>query len=448
MLSLVVTSAPYTARSSAMCHPRRKHIVERGTDKKSPTRYRNTVSLGEDVVAQIVANDTSLAYLQESISISKTNLLSIQLTHCGLQSAQLFSVCFRLRELDISDNDIAEVPSFEEMETLRILKLDGNRIRSISDVRFLSSRSDRGARHSLIYLRLTRNPVSSLTSYRRACLNQLPRLLGLDDHIVLTLERKEALKESLYSINNFPEFQIVKENNMYQLRNQTRYLDLSVPEQLIMVRERSDHRVLLGDINTKINCLHRMYYTLDPIVKIQLFMRRTVHERCLSALNVKVIKLQAAFRGKRLRARIDREMAELLLFAEFEEFQSNASPKKARIESLGMFGFYARIIVKYCIRYKNRMKRKRAAQCIQRCARSYMQRSRDFIDFATRERYHGFFIMTSSLKKIIQILNTLCRAKRFAGSKVLQLSSENVSIHLNLLLHNIRLKSSITRMES
>lgn len=122
---------------------------------------------------------------------SNENLLNNAIV-ATLSNKQLYTLdnttifqCKQLRKLDLSNNNLTEIPppdSWKQLSNLQILYLHDNQIQSLRCVESLEKLQN------LIYLTLYNNPVTFHEQYRPYVVNQITSLKALDHHIVADTE--------------------------------------------------------------------------------------------------------------------------------------------------------------------------------------------------------------------------------------------------------------------
>ncbi len=152
------------------------------------------------------------------------------MTRASLRDLDGISAFSVIRELYLSYNDISDVSPLAGCDTLEVLDLEGNDIDDLSSLQFLSSCN------VLSSLSLESNPVASQPEYRSTVLSWLPQLQILDD-----IGRGE-------DISHLAELRVDNENKSLNLSSPCPSMDVSIVEELELVRQGIKHgRVGLDD---------------------------------------------------------------------------------------------------------------------------------------------------------------------------------------------------------
>jgi hypothetical protein len=250
----------------------------------SPSRKRAAIKTDESLhIVQIHAISTLFSNLEQSIVLSASALISIELKNCGIQNADIFSYCANLRALCLSENAISEVPEFTNLRRLQFLDMSSNRIRFLGHVQILQS-----GMQKLVCAKFLGNPICSQTSYRQVFVEKLRSLLVLDNVLILSFER------SRYIISNRVT------------------LITSVPEALQQITAESSGSVvqLNSQLDIKVKSFYRILYATDPLAKLQRAWVDAARRKILRRKSYCIKKVQAAYRGFAWRMKVHRELEE------------------------------------------------------------------------------------------------------------------------------------------
>jgi Leucine-rich repeat len=114
------------------------------------------------------------------------NIAYLQGNRIHLQDMMYFQSFVNLKKIDLSNNQIASMPSagiFQRLVNLRFLYLHNNKISKWHDIASLS------ALPGILHITLFSNPVYLVPGYRHFLVNSVPSLLALDHYVITDEER-------------------------------------------------------------------------------------------------------------------------------------------------------------------------------------------------------------------------------------------------------------------
>jgi len=202
-----------------------------------------------------------------------------------------FQAFINLKKIDLSNNQIASLPSstiFQRLVNLKFLYLHNNKIGKWHDISSLS------ALPAILHITLFSNPVYLVPGYRHFLVNSVPSLLALD-HYVITDE--ERIDDASFG---------------YRFRALNEFMKLHVPD---YAREKSAEQHLFN-LEVDVYRLKRIFERNSPSILIQAVYRgwrqRNLVRLQMHQKIIKVVKIQKVIRGFLTRLRFKRELMDML----------------------------------------------------------------------------------------------------------------------------------------
>ncbi|OHT17279.1 hypothetical protein TRFO_41150 [Tritrichomonas foetus] len=120
-------------------------------------------------------NNSQISSIRD-ISTSLKKLRFLSLAHCGLNSLDgIATLSPKLEELYLAFNEIHDLNELMGLDSLRIIDLEENSIKSVDEVEFLSYCKNLRA------ATLTGNPCADSETYRKDVIKHCPQLIYLDE---------------------------------------------------------------------------------------------------------------------------------------------------------------------------------------------------------------------------------------------------------------------------
>lgn len=162
------------------------HIDEEVLDPLASIRVKCVTNIKEDEVAEDDAwseEEINFYANVHTIRLCYNSLVSLQGIGKALFDLGVSNLCW----LELSHNNIHTLSKdLLELKTLKILHLQRNKIKKLSEVKKLASLPN------LQKLSLSANPIAMEQGYRQIVLNVLPNLLSLDNSRLTPTEKRNA----------------------------------------------------------------------------------------------------------------------------------------------------------------------------------------------------------------------------------------------------------------
>ena len=224
-----------------------------------------------------IANNIRIAYCQGNYLIPRE-----------LDNLVNFSV---LQKLDLSDNNITELPNkeiFKGLANLQIFFLHMNKISKWDDLESLVGMP------KVMHLTLYSNPVAAIPGYRHYLVNWVESLLALDDWVITDEERWE---DASFGI---------------RFRAMNKYMKIYIPEFVQNITAEKH----LFNLEVDIYRLKRIFERNSPSIRIQSLFRgfrvRITYKNYFKRKKKSIIKIQKWVRGWLMRKRMKAELYEIM----------------------------------------------------------------------------------------------------------------------------------------